>query len=179
MEETVSPIAFQWPFWDFERKTLFYRMRTSFAVSVKAMDFTVSRLAANDWVHIFPEGKVNLDKEWIRFKWGVGRLIAEPPICPLVLPMWLVNFDSILPNLDPPVNRPRLFKDVTIVVGRPIELSSFRDEVLQQKLGARGTRKLLTDKVEAEMKILKGLAVDLHEDKGGACERFRNYLYGD
>ena len=90
------------------------------------MDFCVERLSANEWVHVFPEGKVNMTKDWLRLKWGVGRLIAEPAACPLVLPMWIAGFDDILPNTEPQEKRPRLFQDVTVAVGRPVDLSAFR-----------------------------------------------------
>lgn len=51
----------------------------------KTMEFCVHELQAGKWVHIFPEGKINLEQKAMRFKWGVGRLIADTPVTPLVL----------------------------------------------------------------------------------------------
>ena len=39
-------------------------------------------------MHIFPEGKVNAEQKPMRFKWGVGRLVSEARVTPIVLPMW-------------------------------------------------------------------------------------------
>ncbi|KOB71172.1 Tafazzin-like protein, partial [Operophtera brumata] len=90
-----------------------------------AMDFCVERLARGDWVHIFPEGRVNVDKELLRFKWGVGRLIADCPALPVVLPVWHEGMDRVLPNTEPYLLKFR--KRVFLCVGEPIPIHHILD----------------------------------------------------
>jgi len=64
----------------------------------KAVDFVIDRLNTDgDWVHIFPEGQINLDDPdtLLRLKWGVGRIIAECKTPPIVLPFWHSGMKSL------------------------------------------------------------------------------------
>lgn len=96
-----------------------------------ALDFCVERLRRGDWVHIFPEGRVNVAKERIRLKWGVGRLVAECP-APLVLPVWHEGMDAVLPNREPYVLNFR--KRVFLHVGEPIQIHHLLDRYLTRHL---------------------------------------------
>lgn len=52
------------------------------------MNVMAEELTKGSWLHIFPEGKINLEKETLRLRWGVGRLIAELPHTPIVVPFY-------------------------------------------------------------------------------------------
>ena len=53
-------------------------------------------------------GKVNLESAVTRWKWGVGRLIAESTKTPIVIPLWHVGMEDILPTRSSYI--PQLFK---------------------------------------------------------------------
>ncbi|KAI9317967.1 acyltransferase-domain-containing protein [Dichotomocladium elegans] len=53
-----------------------------------AVDFAIRKANDGDWIHIFPEARVNQTDSMIRFKWGVGRIVMESKKCPIVVPVW-------------------------------------------------------------------------------------------
>ncbi|KAL1954290.1 hypothetical protein VTO42DRAFT_1432 [Malbranchea cinnamomea] len=72
------------------------------------------------WIHIFPEGKVHQssDKTMRYFKWGVSRLILEPPECPDIVPMWIEGTDEVMDeNRTFPRFIPRFNKKISITFG--------------------------------------------------------------
>jgi monolysocardiolipin acyltransferase len=54
----------------------------------QSMNQMLDELNRGDWLHIYPEGKINMTKEWLRLKWGVARLVADAHVTPVVLPAW-------------------------------------------------------------------------------------------
>ena len=54
----------------------------------QSMNEIIEELNQGEWVHIYPEGKINEKKEFIRLKWGTARLVADSVVTPIVLPCW-------------------------------------------------------------------------------------------
>lgn len=161
----------------------------------EAMDFCIEKLAAGDWVHVFPEGKVNMFKETMRFaiifvffstpslfprfflyrlcslfnhctdtilyikvnvpliccrlKWGVGRLILESPVTPVVIPIYHLGMDDVLPN-EPPY-RLKIRKKVTMNYGEPIDFTDLLGELRASKASELEARKAITDRIQTEL----------------------------
>ncbi|KAG7211367.1 hypothetical protein KM043_010657 [Ampulex compressa] len=127
----------------------------------EAMDFCIEKLASGEWVHVFPEGKVNMLKEDMRLKWGVGRLILESPVTPLVIPICHLGMDQVLPN-EPPY-RLKTGQRVTMNYGDPIDFSEMLIELREKKASEVEARKAITDRIQDELLRLKSVTEELHK----------------
>lgn len=88
-----------------------------------------SRFASNSysWLHIFPEGMIHQakDKTMRYFKWGVARLILEPPECPDVVPMFVEGFDQVMHESRTfPRFIPRIGKRITVTFGKELDVEA-------------------------------------------------------
>lgn len=125
----------------------------------KSMDFILEKLNAGSWVHMFPEGRVNATHEFIRLKWGVGRLIADCKVTPIVLPLWHMGMDDVLPNKSPYI--PLVGKKVTLVIGRQLEFSEMLSKLRPTKTPME-IRKEITDQIQDEFRKLKEQTESFH-----------------
>lgn len=126
----------------------------------KGMDMLLEKMNYGDWVHIFPEGKVNLTHEWMRLKWGVGRLVAECRIPPIVLPFWHEGISDVLPVGKPYI--PRVRQKVTVVIGEIIDTRELLEKLKHQHPTVDGLRKAVTDYIQAELKLCRDKARKIH-----------------
>ncbi|XP_078685058.1 tafazzin-like isoform X2 [Branchiostoma floridae x Branchiostoma belcheri] len=112
----------------------------------RGVDFMVEQLNKGGWVHMFPE--------------GVGRLIEECQQTPIVIPIWHVGMDSVLPNVKPYI--PRAGKRVTVLVGQPFQLHSILTQLRKDQKSPMEKRKVLTDHIQDQFVRLKAETETLH-----------------
>jgi monolysocardiolipin acyltransferase len=91
--------------------------------------FAPSRYASNaySWIHIYPEGMIHQapDKTMRYFKWGVARLILEPPECPDVVPMFIEGTDQVMHESRTfPRFLPRPGKKICVTFGNELDVEA-------------------------------------------------------
>lgn len=87
-------------------------------------------------------------------------MIYESPVLPIVVPIWHIGMDDILPN-EPPYYI-RFGKRVTYNFGKPIDLSQLVNRLREQNLADVEVRRIITDKIQEAMHILKEETEELH-----------------
>jgi len=129
-----------------------------------AMNFLVNRLNEGGWVNIFPEGKVIDTKSEDRYRWGVGRLVMEAKVSPIILPVYHVGMNTILPNPKEGEDQPVVVRPgnlVTVCIGEPIDLSGLRefyksDSIERSWIG-------ITSEIQRAMIELEAVTQKLHK----------------
>lgn len=102
-----------------------------------------------------------MTKEPLRLKWGVARMIYEAPTLPIVIPIWHIGMDDILPNTEPYI--PRFGKKVTCNYGKPIDLGAVVKRLKDQELADEEVRRIITEKIQDAMFTLREETERLHE----------------
>jgi monolysocardiolipin acyltransferase len=125
-----------------------------------AIDMCIEKLRQGSWVHVFPEGKVNETKEPIRLKWGVGRMIHELPQLPMVIPIWHIGMDKLMPNTPPYVLK--VGQKVTLNFGQPIDLTETITRVKERKLDEVEARKCITDTIQDALYVSFSKILELY-----------------
>ncbi|XP_052286083.1 tafazzin-like [Dreissena polymorpha] len=141
-------------------------------VMQKSMDFCVKELMEGKWVHMFPEGKINLEQKPIRLKWGVGRLIVEPSVTPLVLLIHHVGFEKVFPNGGPLF--PRLGQKTSIYFSEKLDFTKEVEQMRSLMKTPDEMRKIMTDVIQAEMAVLKLRAEQFHKQYWTTAEEDKN-----
>ncbi|SPO20373.1 related to TAZ1 - Lyso-phosphatidylcholine acyltransferase [Ustilago trichophora] len=125
----------------------------------RAIDDSIEKLGQGKWIHLFPEGYVNVSTstKLRRFKWGIARMLLEAKTMPTVVPIWLTGFDQMMPEpRSKPKWLPRFGHDVTINFGEPI--SDSLEPVIQaiRETGDIAPQHLLPEVLRFDQSALEG-----------------------
>ncbi|KAF8631273.1 hypothetical protein AX15_002599 [Amanita polypyramis BW_CC] len=110
-----------------------------------AVDTAINKLNQGCWVHLYGEGKVCQPNAYMRdsdrnatlsrFKWGVGRIIMEANVLPVIIPVWLTGFDRVMPEGRPFPYKyiPHLGAHLSITFGDPLPTDDIREALARRK----------------------------------------------
>jgi monolysocardiolipin acyltransferase len=112
----------------------------------RGMDHAIEVLNNNGWIHLFPEGKVNLDYyNMIKFRWGVGRLIEESHVPPIVVPFYHRGMADIRPEKYK--WGVKFGKELRVLFGKPIDTADYSFSHLDPTQRRIQVTKVLEDQV--------------------------------
>ncbi len=160
-----TPGADELMFYSDSSATLFSLTRTlpavrGWGVQQRCMDASLKKLNEGSWIHLFAEGKINMDHRRMRLKWGIARLLLEADVTPIVLPMWHHGMDDLLPNKRPYI--PRMGKQISLVVGEPLDLSQEVSQLRKSNLTRVETRKQICDLITKELRVVRTQCENFH-----------------
>nr|VZI36098.1 unnamed protein product [Spirometra erinaceieuropaei] len=128
-------------------------LHTGLGVDQPSIDFSLDLLNSGRWLHMFPQGRVVLPNEReqeaeFRLRWGIGRLIADSKVDPIILPIWHCNFDSLNPTTPPYfvhtlsriLGTPQC---LTVTVGQPFQLNTLKNRLCRSLAGRIDARQQL------------------------------------
>lgn len=128
-------------------------------LSQPVMRAVAGELSRGAWVHIFPEGRIYYSGELGPLRWGVGRLFCDAVLkskgktVPTVLPFYHSNMGAIMPR---GARIPRFGKEVTVVIGEPVELKDMAERCGKGNLeDQQCTWKEITDRIKMALKELE------------------------
>ncbi|GAB4819261.1 hypothetical protein N2152v2_006307 [Parachlorella kessleri] len=114
-------------------------------------------VALGRWLHIFPEGKVNYTGQLAPLRWGVGKIICDAigrhgAKDPVVLPLYHSGMGEVLPKNS---TLPRWGKQVTVVVGQPVDLSDLTCNCNKEGVDQREVWRQITVRIGHALKELE------------------------
>ena len=134
-------------------------------VHQKGLSYSIEKLNQGEWVHIFPEGKIIWDSSWTKLRWGVGRMIYESNNTPLVVPIYHLGMDKVLPSSEPPFI-PRVGKTVSVVIGEPIDVSEAKNKCHHEQMDPVEARIFLTSVIQEKFDLLKSDVLKYNDQIG-------------
>ena len=126
------------------------------------MDYAMHRLSLGMAVNIFPEARVNQERDLIRLKWGIGRMVSEcaAPLVPVVLPVAHRGMEEVAPEGQTYWFRTN--KRITVLFGEPIYFEDVLERHRRHGSDAETVRKHITDIIQERMCDLNDQAHKLH-----------------
>jgi len=127
------------------------------------MDAVVELLDQGEWVHVFPEGRRSRDGRLQRpLRTGVGRLVADAKVSPVIVPVFHRGIDQVLPRgAWLPLTAGRRMR---VMAGEPIDVSELVSSMRAAGRSEADVYAAITSRIELAMAALEEEADALDAD---------------